>query len=449
MFVSYASHDQDAVLGPSGVVPALRKHGVRAWVAPEQIHQGQDYAEEIGKALVYKCGALLLFLSKHSLNSAEVASEVAIAFKQRMPILPVCLEHVELPAKWVYRLGRWQYIFVEDGAEAIVHALQRHGVLPGGTIRTGTAEPATTPPAPPAKHVPRILPFLVDRAKQDEALESAFEDAVATRRPLSVIVPGPVSEGLTMYAERVVGSTLNRFLKRRKLASAIHLCQPKWPTCDDPSDSVERRIDRLRHRLCKEVAPRGRQDLREVHRALSKRGESAAIRMFAPAEGWSGDELAFFDAWHRELEALPRWPRRGLLISTVVVEYAPSWWPWSAASRGARRARSAMRELMKRSTDRVQVVVVPELEPIPVEDIELWVRQEVVPWLGGGGGMGGGMGGGPGAASTADQGTGGFMVRQLRSMLDKVPRSGRAYPMIEIEPVLADFLKESTGTRHV
>ncbi|MEL7371153.1 MAG: hypothetical protein AAFN74_19685, partial [Myxococcota bacterium] len=213
----------------------------------------------------------------------------------------------------------------------------------------------------------------------------------------------------------------------RRLSNETFLCQPQWPFAHEPGESVQLRLDRMVHRLRREVAPRVRTGLRGVQRSMMRRADTAVLRMFAPAESWSSDEKALIEAWHAQLAALPAWPKRGVLLSTLVVEYGDGWFPWSSARRSASRARVLLNDLQSPSVD-VQVLLLPELRPIPVEDVDHWVMQEVLPWH---------------CQHDPEEGEAGVLVELMRKTLKASGKSGRQIKMIDLEPVLSKFLSET------
>ena len=86
----------------------LSDFGVSCWIDKEGIGAGEDWTEEIGKALrqVY---VLVLVYSSNSIESENVKDELAIAAKRALAIVPVRIEDIDPSPFFEMRLARYNW----------------------------------------------------------------------------------------------------------------------------------------------------------------------------------------------------------------------------------------------------------------------------------------------------------------------------------------------------
>ncbi len=111
VFISYASADRERVLP---LVERLEAAGVSAWIDRDGIQGGANYALEIVNA-IRGSAALVLMCSQASFASHNVRQEIALAWKYRIPYLPLLLEQVEVPSDLEYWLEGTQWIEAYGG----------------------------------------------------------------------------------------------------------------------------------------------------------------------------------------------------------------------------------------------------------------------------------------------------------------------------------------------
>lgn len=87
----------------------LAANDIEGWLAPEDISVGQNFAQEIPKA-IKSCESFLLLLTNCSQHSAHVTKEVNFAIKHNKKIVPVCIksEKLELIDEYDYLLQNVQ-----------------------------------------------------------------------------------------------------------------------------------------------------------------------------------------------------------------------------------------------------------------------------------------------------------------------------------------------------
>ena len=146
VFISYAAKDRERVLG---LVKRLRDAGVTAWIDQAGIDVSTMWSQEI-VAAIRNCKVLILAISKKSGNSENVVKELALASEGRKRILPVYLEHAEIPESMAYQLAGIQRVEFfkgneEAGHQSVIRALAKLGItvndeasiaLAGGPKRT-------------------------------------------------------------------------------------------------------------------------------------------------------------------------------------------------------------------------------------------------------------------------------------------------------------------------
>ena len=162
VFISYSRKDQEAVLA---FVGQLQAAGFSVWIDQRDIDGALLWGEEI-VAAIEKCMVLVLFLSNSSVGSENVVREIALAFEQKKPILPLLLEPVPIPRKMKYQLAGINYLevfkFARGAAiDAVVRTLENLGV-PRTTEHpdapTPKVSPTSAPPPPPPEATPPPTP---------------------------------------------------------------------------------------------------------------------------------------------------------------------------------------------------------------------------------------------------------------------------------------------------
>ncbi len=129
VMVSYSSQDRERV---TQFVRALRASGVAVWIDQGGIDGAQRWSEEIVNA-IEACRTVLLFISRNSMMSQNIAKEVALAWESGKEFLPVALDETKVPKSMQYQLAGIQYVKLYEGDpdvkfESVLRALVRLGV---------------------------------------------------------------------------------------------------------------------------------------------------------------------------------------------------------------------------------------------------------------------------------------------------------------------------------
>ena len=101
VFISYSNLDFQHA---DAVREYLESNGFACWMAPRDITPGRPYGEEILRAIRSSC-VLVVNVSEHSTRSPHVRREVEAATSNSLPIIPVFLDHAQIPDAIGYYLG--------------------------------------------------------------------------------------------------------------------------------------------------------------------------------------------------------------------------------------------------------------------------------------------------------------------------------------------------------
>lgn len=113
VFISYNSSDYTYA---KQIYDILLANNIISWFAPINIFGGQDFASEIGTEIISdenteersrhlgKAKALILILSKGSMQSDWVRKEIKLAIKKKLCILPIKVDHEPLTDEFEYLL---------------------------------------------------------------------------------------------------------------------------------------------------------------------------------------------------------------------------------------------------------------------------------------------------------------------------------------------------------
>ena len=106
IFVSHASQERRFA---ERVVGGLERLGLPCWMAPRDIVPGMDYQSSL-YAAIKQCDALLVLVCAGSNKSEDVARELALARKEKKPIVPARIRNVEPEAAVAYQITAAQWV---------------------------------------------------------------------------------------------------------------------------------------------------------------------------------------------------------------------------------------------------------------------------------------------------------------------------------------------------
>ena len=106
VFISYSSKDSQVA---ADVCRHIERAGFRCWIAPRNVHPGENYPSQIVEA-IRGCSAFVLLASTHTNVSGHVSNEVALAFDGKKIIIPFRIEEMTFSDEYLYFLGRKHWI---------------------------------------------------------------------------------------------------------------------------------------------------------------------------------------------------------------------------------------------------------------------------------------------------------------------------------------------------
>lgn len=137
--VAFISHHSSQVETARRLKTQLESHGVRGWLAPDDIAAGDAFDQAIVEQ-VSQSDAILLLFCANSDQSRHVKRELILGEESRKPIIPVRLENVEAKGL-AYWLKDYQWIDWFDRRDATVASLaaQIRRQAAGGAAARGQA----------------------------------------------------------------------------------------------------------------------------------------------------------------------------------------------------------------------------------------------------------------------------------------------------------------------
>ena len=141
VFVSYSSQDHAQV---SKIIERLRKAGVSVWMDEGGIDAATLWSEAIVEA-INESKVLIMMVSKHSTDSANVVKEVMLASESSKTILPVYLEPADIPTRLKYQLTGIQHseaysLAPDELLDELLRGLAKNGVtVPGYEMSNASA----------------------------------------------------------------------------------------------------------------------------------------------------------------------------------------------------------------------------------------------------------------------------------------------------------------------
>ncbi|PXY02537.1 hypothetical protein DF185_00130 [Marinifilum breve] len=101
IFISHSSKDKKVA---DSMCHFLESKSVKCWIAPRDVGPGLDYSAEIVRG-IRNCRVFVLIISEKSNQSDDVNTELSLAYKNKLLIIPYKIEDVFLNENMYYFLG--------------------------------------------------------------------------------------------------------------------------------------------------------------------------------------------------------------------------------------------------------------------------------------------------------------------------------------------------------
>jgi tetratricopeptide (TPR) repeat protein len=138
VFISYATKDRKRALA---VCEAIEERGIASWISCRDVRPGQNYQEEIAKA-VRNARALVLVFSEAANSSDEIKKELSLASRYHVPVIALRIQDVEPTDAFAYELSTRQWIDRFEGGDETIDLLASTILETSGDERT-TSNAAT------------------------------------------------------------------------------------------------------------------------------------------------------------------------------------------------------------------------------------------------------------------------------------------------------------------
>ncbi|MBQ4268350.1 MAG: TIR domain-containing protein [Clostridia bacterium] len=143
VFISYSSVQHEAA---TRLCEFLEYNGIECWIAPRNVHPGENYPTQI-IAAIRSCSALVLLASEDTNASQHVSNEVSFAFDNHKPIIPFKYENLQFTDEFLYFLGTKHWIDASGDFDAGLHTLLGT-LLPLLSPSAAAAQPQAQKPSP-------------------------------------------------------------------------------------------------------------------------------------------------------------------------------------------------------------------------------------------------------------------------------------------------------------
>src|SRR6187431_2354474 len=106
VFISFSQEDRPRA---EAICRELEKSGIRCWIAPRDISEGEDWTAAIMEGM-NQCCVMVMVFSGHTNGSSHVHREVSHAFKRNLTVIPVRVEETLASDRFEYYLESVQWL---------------------------------------------------------------------------------------------------------------------------------------------------------------------------------------------------------------------------------------------------------------------------------------------------------------------------------------------------
>jgi hypothetical protein len=240
VFVSYA-HEDTGIVFP--IIERVHAGGYAIWY-DKGITISSTWTDEIAIA-IRQCKAFLLFVSKHSMESTYVRSEIEFALNQKIRVIPVYLDSMEvLPPGLALGLNATQGVVEVDSPQIIAQQICK--ALDYNKVRR-EGEPVVIPDKPAKKRPPFLysgvaalavllvaLALFLFAPKGAVILEKAsFAPAEAIYVTLPAITPEQIEKG-ALLVMAVEGAGAEEYVAQKAISmEERYALRPHNPKADE------------------------------------------------------------------------------------------------------------------------------------------------------------------------------------------------------------------------
>ncbi len=105
-FISFSSHDEKRA---RAICEEMERRLVKCWISSRDVRPGRNYQSEIIEA-IRNASHMVLILSDNANRSGEVARELSLASKNKVPICPVRIKDVLPTGALEFMLATSQWV---------------------------------------------------------------------------------------------------------------------------------------------------------------------------------------------------------------------------------------------------------------------------------------------------------------------------------------------------
>jgi PQQ-dependent catabolism-associated CXXCW motif protein len=200
IFITYSSKDQKV---STTICRALEQRGIVCWISSRDVKPGQNYQEQIVKA-IRSAKVMVLVFTANANNSNEIKKELALASQNSLIVIPVRIEDVTPNEAFAYEFATRQWIDMFDNWEnsmgrlvdQIASAIDDHP--PGETAKAGSGPRGgvaakSSAVSAPFTQWPASRWAMIGGAAIIAAAALAYEDMAPPKQPepVSMTAPAP------------------------------------------------------------------------------------------------------------------------------------------------------------------------------------------------------------------------------------------------------------------
>lgn len=340
VFFSYAGLDADAVLK---LAVELADRGLSLWVATDDdavrsrlpdnagVLVGDDFTAAIPRA-IRETKVVLFFASPHAYASPNVFKELTLARENGRRTVPVFVaepDRQSIPDQFVWYIAGINSINLykiqpANWADRILRELRSLDITP-------TPKEAAPPARDGARVQPergRLVPYLVDRWRQDRALLDSLEEHAqkCRRQPLALIAHGSEEQYVDAYVHRLEKDSLLEALTEAGYRNVPPQTLPlNWGGLGWEKLSVAE--------LQRDIATELRKKFRNVNVAsrlgdwpscvpqyVSQMQQGLLLLSRLSCDRWSGAHFKALETWISALRDVPNLPPDLPCIALIVIE---------------------------------------------------------------------------------------------------------------------------------